>query len=365
MTNVTIISLGAVTVTDMAGGAPRNGNPLNTSLWGDGFSWETPNDLKLTFNFGETVTLDVAATSGMLRDNPFSGEQATDQFLNTAVTIGGKTYQPSRSSMRWQDPPPVVVEDEYHVTLFDDQGNSYEMVGISITKGYTSEIVGVAFLGDAPPLGTPLRYIQGKSTYEASPSAPFDRLTTDPSKAPCFLRGTRIATPTGARPIEDLVAGDWVMTADHGARQILWAGSSVVAGTGLMAPVRIRAGRLGNDRDLLVLQNHRLMVSGAWAELYLGLPEVLIAARHLVDQHSITIEPQEQVEYFHLLLEGHQILLAEGAAAESLYLGDQAMRALDPAARAEIEMLFPDRPWQKTLSRPEVGASMGRLLQAA
>jgi len=365
MATLTIITVAGVTVTDLAGGAPRNGPPVVNALNGDAFSWEVPNDLRLTFDFANTVTLDFADSNGILSDDPYSGADVVDQQLTQAVTIGGRTWAPSSSTIRWQQPPPVTIEDEYHVILFDDQGNAYEMVGVSITSGYDTQVVGIAFLGAAPPPGTPLYYIQGQSSYNGATSSPIPDLTVDPSAAPCFLRGSLIETPQGPRPVEALAAGDLVMTLDHGPRPIRWAGSSRVAGTGRLAPVRIGAGHLGNARDLWLSPNHRVLVRGPMAELLFGEAEVLVAARHLVDGRRVREEPQAEVEYFHILLDDHQILLAEGAPVESLYLGRQALVALDAEARAEIDAVFPDSPWTQGLIRPEIGGRESRLLRVA
>lgn len=365
MATLTIITVAGVTVTDMAGDAPRNGPPVVNALNGDAFSWEVPNDLKLTFDFSNTATLTFSDSNGILSDDPYNNADVIDQQLTQPVTIGGQTWTPSASTIRWQSPPPVTVEDEYHVILFDDHGNAYEMVGVSITTGYQTQVAGIAFLGEAPPPGTTLYYIQGQSTYNGSTSSPIADLTVDPSVAPCFLRGSLIETPQGPRPVETLAEGDLVMTLDHGPRPIRWAGSSRVPGTGQLAPVRIAAGHLGNARDLWLSPNHRVLVRGPLAELLFGEAEVLVAARHLADGRRVRAEPQAEVEYFHLLLDDHEILLAEGAPVESLYLGRQALVALDAEARAEIGAIFPDSPWTQGLIRPEIGAREGRLLRVA
>ncbi|MEZ5913440.1 MAG: Hint domain-containing protein [Paracoccaceae bacterium] len=67
---------------------------------------------------------------------------------------------------------------------------------------------------------------------------------------PCFLRGTRILTPEGEVAIEDLRAGSFVETVDHGSQPVRWIGSRRAGGIGPYAPVRIAAGMLGNSRDL-------------------------------------------------------------------------------------------------------------------
>ncbi|MEQ6247477.1 Hint domain-containing protein [Sulfitobacter sp. HNIBRBA3233] len=170
----------------------------------------------------------------------------------------------------------------------------------------------------------------------------------------CFAKGTLIETPRGPRYIESLAIGDAVNTLDAGPQEIRWIGSRKIAGTGANAPVHIAAGALGNIRPLVVSQNHRMLVTGPKAELLFGQREVLVAAKHLVDDHKIRIVPCAAVEYFHFLCDAHQIVFAEGCPAESLFPGKEALNAVDPAARKEITQLFPD------LQRRETTLSLSR-----
>lgn len=157
----------------------------------------------------------------------------------------------------------------------------------------------------------------------------------------CFARGTLIETPSGPRAIETLREGDPVSTLDHGAQPIRWIGGATFDGRGASAPIRIRAGALGNLRDLTVSPNHRMLVSGAMAELLFGEPEVLVAAKHLVNDSSIRRRPCARVEYFHILCDRHEIVFAEGAPAETLFPGPQALEAVSDGARDEILAVFP------------------------
>lgn len=158
----------------------------------------------------------------------------------------------------------------------------------------------------------------------------------------CFARGTLIETPDGPRYIETLREGDLVTTLDNGPQPIRWIGSRKFPGTGVNAPVRFRAGVLGNVRELRVSQNHRMLIRGAQAELLFGQPEVLVAAKHLVNGTTITIAPQDRVEYFHFLFDRHEIVFAECCASESLFPGQQTLRNVDDAARDEIIAHFPE-----------------------
>ena len=48
------------------------------------------------------------------------------------------------------------------------------------------------------------------------------------------------------------------------------------------------------------------------------------------------------MEYFHILFDGHEIIFAEGAEAESFHPGEQALSTLEDAAREELLTLFPE-----------------------
>jgi hypothetical protein len=158
----------------------------------------------------------------------------------------------------------------------------------------------------------------------------------------CVARGTLIHTPAGGVPVERLSEGDLVLTLDAGPQPIRWIGSRRVEATGRNAPIRIRAGALGNLRDLWVSPNHRMLLRGPRAELLFGEPEVLVAAKHLVNDGSIRVDPRAEIEYFHFLFDAHHIVWAEACPTESLFPGTEALKAVDPEAHAEIVELFPE-----------------------
>lgn len=158
----------------------------------------------------------------------------------------------------------------------------------------------------------------------------------------CFAAGTLIETSTGPQAVETLRSGDLVNTLDDGPQPIRWIGGTTVSGHGANAPVLIRRGAIGNLRDLWVSQNHRILVTGAAAELLFGEAQVLVAAKHLVNDSTIRIVPCETVAYWHFLCDSHQIVFAEGSPVESLYPGQQSLKAVTPVERDEIIALFPD-----------------------
>lgn len=158
----------------------------------------------------------------------------------------------------------------------------------------------------------------------------------------CFTLGTCIATARGAVPVEQLSLGDLVVTRDHGLQPVRWIESRTVAGKDHFAPIRIRAHVLvGQQKDLLVSPQHRLLFQGYQAQLLFGENEVLVSAAHMVDGHDVTLGECESVTYVHFLLDQHEVIYADGAASESFHPGSFGVEAVCEAARDELFALFP------------------------
>lgn len=157
-----------------------------------------------------------------------------------------------------------------------------------------------------------------------------------------FSRGTRITMASGAqRPIEDLRAGDMVLTRDDGAQELRWIGTSTVRAVGEFAPVRIRAGTLHNTGDLFVRPDHRLFIYQRSDALGAGRHELLVRARHLVNGDSIVQEDGGFVDYFQLLFDDHQIIYAEGIAAETFLVDTRTRPALPPELSEKLALDLP------------------------
>lgn len=320
------------------GHKPVDSNILDDAKNGNAFSWQTPSNLTFTFSSTTTgITFDDA--DGVLTDDPFSGATVVDQRLTQPVNIGGTTYTPSDETTRWKHPPPVNIENEYEVTLYDSAGVAYRMVGISITQGYATKVVGVTFDGPFPPPGTTLHYIQGVSSYNGT-----GQTLVLPEDPVCFLAGTLIDTTHGLRPIEDLAVGMQVLTLKQGAQAIRWIGRSTVCGLGRLAPICIKAGALGNLRDLYVSPNHRILLQSSMAALSFGEDAVLVPAKALLNGDTVVQVPMPRADYLHLMLDTHDLVFSEGIATESLFAGHMTLRILGADAMAELNAIFPDLP---------------------
>lgn len=165
----------------------------------------------------------------------------------------------------------------------------------------------------------------------------------------CFTQGTLFATPQGPRRIEDLRPGDLLMTRDNGMQPVRWIWARRRKRADMLKnpalwPVLIRRGALGNglpNRDLRVSRQHRILVQSKIAWRMFGKMEVLVPAKDLLELEGISLVTRlRDITYFHILLEEHQILLAEGAPAESLFLGQEARQAIGAEAMQELELIF-------------------------
>ena len=208
------------------------------------------------------------------------------------------------------------------------------MLGTTSVGGHTYII---AFAEDQD--GTQRHYVLGPGGPDA-PSFPqnFNDLIVDGSPfTVCFLAGTRIATPGGGTPVESLAIGDRVLTADGSTAPVRWVGVqtivSVFADRLRCFPIRITAGALGPDmpvRDLLVSPDHALFLDG-----------VLVQAGALANGTTIVRETAmpERFTYFHVELEDHALILAEGVPAET-FLDTVTRRRFDNFA--EYAALYGD-----------------------
>lgn len=159
-----------------------------------------------------------------------------------------------------------------------------------------------------------------------------------------FTRGTHITMSNGSQmPIEELKVGDRVLTRDGGVQAVRWIGQSTVRATGAFAPIVIRAGALNNENDLIVSPEHRLFVYQRSDEIGAGQSEVLVKARHLVNDDSVFVHEGGFVEYFQILFDRHHILYAEGIAAESMLIDMRTKHALPDTLRDEMAELPADQ----------------------
>ena len=136
--------------------------------------------------------------------------------------------------------------------------------------------------------------------------------------AVCYARGTMLLTPEGEVPVERMRAGRHIVTLVDGVetvKAVKWLGHRRIdlrahPQPETVAPVRIIRGAIADDvphRDLVVSPDHAIFIDGK-----------LVCARQLINGTTIRQETGwTAVDYYHVQLEDHAILLAEGLTAES------------------------------------------------
>ena len=205
------------------------------------------------------------------------------------------------------------------------------------------------------------------TTTTTSPTTTADAAPTPAATpVPCYVTGTRIRVLRGRTivdvPVERLRVGDLVLTASGKPRPIRWIGSRAYPGLSAPQaerPVRIKAGALAEGlpaRDLLVSPDHCLWLDG-----------LFVAAGHLGNGTSIIRgQAVRDLTYWHVELDTHDLLLAEGTPAES-FLAAPGVRAGFDGVGDEVEASTAPVPYAPRAERytPEMDALRERLVLRA
>ncbi len=212
---------------------------------------------------------------------------------------------------------------EYYVSLFDSSPTQ------SVTLEWRSE---------DPTYFDSVQYFSPTYSSSAGIDSSYElngAVTVTPA---CYCTSTLILTDRGDQPVEALAIGDTIVTASGQHRPIKWIDLRSYAGRFLAAnprvhPIHFRAGSLGNGlsrRDLLVSPEHAM--NGTTIAQERGL---------------------ERVDYFHVELDSHDVLLAEGAPSES-FLDDDSRGKFHNAS--EFAALYPDVSAPGRFCAPKVDA---------
>jgi hypothetical protein len=189
-------------------------------------------------------------------------------------------------------------------------GDTIDLRGVNPTSvQYNSGVVSFIGPGDVPG-EFDLYFADGKGLAPVTGDGAGGADLT----AICFCAGTRITTAIGEVPVEHLHVGDMAMTAGGAVRPIVWIGVGQVLATrgqrGPATPVIVRRGAFARNvphRNLRVTKGHSFLLDG-----------VLIPVEFLVNHRSILWDDHAQeVTIYHIELETHDVLIADGAAAES------------------------------------------------
>jgi hypothetical protein len=319
------LSFGTLTVSgggevDVAGGLVRGAVDVGTTMTGLG----TING-DLIVNAGGVVKADQPLDGKLVVNGNITGGGEIDPlrtFEANGTIAAGITFAftaPSAGTKAGVLQLDVPRGDDGVITGFA-VGNTIDIEGLRFTDALFTPGTGgdpgtLTLSGTDAPLQLKIDGDYLPDSFIATPGTT-DTLVT---LTPCYCPGTLIRTRRGDKPVETLEIGDEVMTLSGAARPIKWIGRRGYSGRFIIGrkdvlPVCIRAGAIDREeprRDLWISPHHAMYLEG-----------VLIEAKDLINGVSIVqAEHVEEVEYFHIELDTHDVIIAEGALSES-YLDD-------------------------------------------
>ena len=302
------------------------GNPYNSA---NGGATINPDPSLITNGWARYATTNVAPdanTHYLWADNEHlaaAGQLAEANYIHSlvenAVPLVGQNLAATPTLLNSSGPV------TYQWQHFD--GVSWSGINNATNANYT------VLLSD---VGDELR-VEAFNSYDSGNSAVSAFSAPTIAVVACYCLGTLILTDDGEVPVQDLKIGDQVITKSGASRPIKWIGRRSYGGRFLLGqkhilPVCIKAGALDENtprRDLWISPHHAMYLEG-----------VLIEARDLVNSVNI-VQPDdtESVEYFHIELDTHDVIIAEGSLSETFI--DDDSRGMFHNAH-EYPVLYPE-----------------------
>jgi hypothetical protein len=284
----------------------------NLAFSGNTFIGDGISRLVLQLGSTGTATVDTASNTmsidGSPTNNTISGFTTFALDTNDTFIAGGGAYK-------------VTFAPDPDTLVFTPNSGNVALSGLTSTN-FLLDFRGFSPSFDAAALAGDTDTSTGSTVITLSPSSAITLEGYTGGIAPgnvlfeaaCYLKGTRIATPEGEVAVEHLREGVMVCTASGAIRRIAWIGFGKALATRgrrtAATPVIVRRSALGPNvphRDLRVTKGHSFYLDG-----------VLIPVEFLVNHRSIAWDDRAQeVTVFHIELDTHDVLLANGAPAES------------------------------------------------
>lgn len=288
----------------------------------------TPNGTIFEFQAGfSRVAVEIDDTAG-------GSNRLNDGLPNNHVVLDGGGLIADGTGVEGES---IIVLRE--LDAFGNPTGPEFSVSVLSQNGQTSNIWGMATSHDMSP-GTLYVKVSGSNLG-----------TTAYADVTCFCKGTLIQTRSDSLAVEALTKETQVREMGGRFPSIRAVFKTTVTHEDLrrnprLRPVCISAGALGNGlplRDLLVSRQHRMLVSSDIAKRMFGRTNVLVPAIRLTALPGVYVDEEiEEVEYFHLLFDRHEVIFAEGAPTESLFTGPEALKSVSDEAREEMLALFPE-----------------------
>lgn len=262
--------------------------------------------------------------TGSLKHTFGSGDEIpADGYFTIVDSNGaGATLTGVGSPAAFSDAPGIGMGTDNSLMLYDPgTGQFVALGGPDIGAFLATDIADFSSDFGATVVGSGETVVAGTTgqSWQRDPDGSDTFVAGDPTPGAvnCFLTGTSITTPDGMIVVENLKVGDPILAANGKTIPVIWVGRQVVSTrfgpAERLMPVRVTAGALGDGvplRDLTLTAGHALLVDG-----------LLINAEALVNGGSIDWVPLSELgdsyTVYHIETEDHDVILAEGAAAET------------------------------------------------
>jgi collagen type I/II/III/V/XI/XXIV/XXVII alpha len=273
---------------------PVTNEPIYTERLGAG-NVEISNG-SVSYSGATSFVFDTGAPSTEVHPNTTEATDIASLIDNDGNLVPGTTFTIS-SPAATQPVPPGTLAANWQMSFPTENQSGLNQVGIASPDSGT----GYVNTGLQP-------FFQGPVMYDVSDGViGFNSIS-------CFAAGTRIATPAAEIPVEALCIGDLVCTRSGRTRMITWIGHRRVdchrhADPASILPIRIATGAFAPGqpvRNLLLSPDHAVYFDG-----------VLIPIKYLLNRDTVRRVPAREVTYFHIELEQHDIVLADGLPVES------------------------------------------------
>ena len=265
-----------------------------------------------------------ATISGLLTDGSYQYSATLDDIGTTTIGTFWFAWIPGQDYL--DTPPTNIVKPAGWTALITNGGagdgyaiqfkatsSAFDLQsGHSLSGfGFTSTETPAQLSGNSPFYPTP------ETTSFVYSGAPFSTAGfkfTATVSAPCYCAGARILTERGEVAVEDLAIGDNVVTTSGALRPIRWLGHRRIdisrhPDPAAVWPVRVTANAFGDRlprRDLWLSPGHNIASDG-----------VIMPISALINGRSVAQVKRTEVEYWHVELDAHDIMFAEGLPAES------------------------------------------------
>jgi T5SS/PEP-CTERM-associated repeat protein len=279
--------------------------------------------------------------------------------FNQPVTVTGDTVTLSLNDggTATLDAANTAALDQFGLIAFDYKvaDNAQDVAALAVTAINNSSTI-------EDNLGGPAQFLNGLPTFAnvaIDPSAPHQDLM------PCYCRGTLILTTDGEVPVEKLAVGDKVVTVSGEECPIKWIGHRLLdtrrhPDPTSVWPICVSAGAFGENkpsRDLWLSPGHNIAAEG-----------VLMPIKVLQNGKTIVQQQRATVEYWHIELDQHDIILAEGLPAESYLDTGNRTGFVNGGAFIEAHPDFEPKHWAATCvplvqEGPEVARTKTLLLE--